>query len=303
MADSLPLVTLAVPTFRRPLLLRRALASVALQTYPNLEVLVVDNATEGDGVEQAVAAYAPRIPGLRFIKHAQNIGPVANFFHALAEAGGELFMWLADDDELSPTAVADMVAVFADTPEAVTVAPHWLLKLSPEGGQRMPMRGYEQAHWLRRACRFAWQANDGFFYALHRTAVLRRARKLDYTWPNRGLLANWAYPYLLDMVLAGKVLPVRSPEAVWINHEYSEKSYARPSGSLANALRHGARRVNVHALYALKVWQRGGLLPVLVLLPVSAASLLREVLGGVLRKLRRRLGGAAPTDPQGTGRA
>ena len=36
-----PLVSVVIPTYRRPELLRRALTSVLTQSYPNLEVLIV----------------------------------------------------------------------------------------------------------------------------------------------------------------------------------------------------------------------------------------------------------------------
>jgi glycosyltransferase involved in cell wall biosynthesis len=298
-ADAGPtLVTIAIPTHRRPDLLRRALECVAQQTYPALEVLVADNATEGGEVEKVVASFRSRLPRMVFHKHVSNIGAVGNFFYCLERAKGGYFMWLADDDEISPTAVEAMVQVLDRDPLAVSAVPHWLLKRSPIGGQLLAARGYESLHRLRRIVRFVWCADDAFFYALHRVAVLRSARRVEYMWPNRQILSNWAYPFLLDMVLAGKAVPVDRSDALWINHEYSEKSYERPSGGLINLLRHVARRVNVHAIYVTKVFAALGLAAALLVAAVACASLASEFAARAVAKLRRGPvpGGNVPVD-------
>ena len=72
-------VTIGIPTFRRPELLRRALDSVAQQDYQPLEVIVADNATEGHEVDAVIAAFRDRIDGLRYVRHETNIGAVDNF--------------------------------------------------------------------------------------------------------------------------------------------------------------------------------------------------------------------------------
>lgn len=285
------LVTLAIPTCRRPQLLRRALASVAVQGHPALEVLVADNASAMPEVRAAVEAFRDRLPGLRLHEHERNIGAVANFFWCLEQARGRYFMWLADDDELAPATLPALVALLDAAPDAVTAVPHWRLLRAPDRGTTIPARGYEHPSALRRALRFGWRATDACFYALHRTEVLRRARRVEYVWPNRGVLSNWAYPYLLDMVLAGRVLAVQVPHAQWINHEYSEKTYRTPGG-LGGRLRELARRLNVHALYVARVGGALGIGAAVAMAAVSAASLPAEIGRRLAGRLSRPAGGA-----------
>lgn len=279
------LVTLAIPTCRRPQLLRRALASVAAQGYPALEVIVADNASAMPEVRAAVDAFRDRLPGVRLHEQERNIGAVANFFWCLEQARGLYFMWLADDDELAPGTLPPLVALLDGASDAVTAVPHWHLKRSPDGGTTIPARGYEHPNALRRALRFGWHATDACFYALHRTEVLRRARRVEYVWPNRGVLSNWAYPYLLDMVLAGRVLAVTEPRARWINHEYSEKTYRTPGGGVGGRLREAARRLNVRALYVARVAGTLGPVAALAMAAVSGASLLGEALRRVFGRV------------------
>lgn len=280
-------VTVAIPTFRRPELLRRALECLARQNHAAMEVLVSDNATEGAEVEAVVESFRGRLPGLVYNKHPHNIGAIDNFFYCLERASGAYFMWLADDDELSPAAVEALATALDSDRHAVTAVPRWLLYTTADRSVPMPSRSYDSDHRLARVAKYVWRSNDAFFYALHRTEVLRRAYRVEYAWPNRGLLMNWAYPYLLDQVIAGKVIAVDRDDVVWINHDYSEKSYDRPRGGLGNLLRTLARRINVHMIYLGKVSRLMGVAACVVILPVSIASLTVEVAVGAVRKLRR----------------
>lgn len=283
-------VTIAIPTFRRPQMLRRALESVARQHYEPLEVIVADNATEGDEVGQVVDAFRARIPGLRYIRHEHNIGAVNNFRFCLAEATGEYFMWHADDDELAADCVPAMAAVLDEDAATVTAVPYWRLKRSADTGWVVEQRVYESRSALRRVVRYVWRSNDAFYYGLHRRAALLQCRFPRFWWPNAGVVADTAYPFLMTLVLAGRIVSVRDPRAEWINHAYSEKSYANPQPFVLYAPRHILRRVNVHLIYWAQVRRALGMAAMLTLVPVSLASLAAELTTGLVRKLRRSMG-------------
>src|SRR4051794_28458036 len=82
MQTEAPLITAIIPTYRRPLLLRRAIRSVLDQTYPNLLVCVYDNAS-GDETASVVRALAREDPRVRYHCHPENIGMSANFAYAM----------------------------------------------------------------------------------------------------------------------------------------------------------------------------------------------------------------------------
>jgi glycosyltransferase involved in cell wall biosynthesis len=284
---SATLVTIAVPTYRRPQLLRGALESVALQRHSLLEVIVADNASQMDEVRQVVDSFRDRIPGLRLHQHATNVGAVNNFFWCLEQARGDYFMWLADDDALAPGTIAALAEQLDREADAVTAVPHWLLKRSADTEVLHPARGYESRSRLARVLRYCWRSTDAFFYAMHRTAVLRAAQRVEYSWPNRGVLSNWAYPYLLDMVLAGRVVSTATDEAKWINNEFGGKTYTTPAIGVVNRLRTVLRRINVHAIYAAKVWRAMGPAAAIASGLVSLASLACEPARLVRGRLRR----------------
>lgn len=109
MATLIPTVTIAIPTFNRRDLVLQAIDSSLKQSYPAIEVIVADNASE-DGTERAVAEI--KDPRLRYFRHDTNIGFSANWNFCLAQASGEYFILLSDDDLLEPTAIDNMTAPF-----------------------------------------------------------------------------------------------------------------------------------------------------------------------------------------------
>lgn len=95
--DNFPQVTTILTTFRRPKLLRRAIASVLNQTYPAIKVLVLDDAS-GDETEEIVTAMAKRDSRITYIRHETNIGMTPNWQFGLEHVETPYFSFLSDDD-------------------------------------------------------------------------------------------------------------------------------------------------------------------------------------------------------------
>ncbi|MGH8147749.1 MAG: glycosyltransferase family 2 protein [Rhodanobacteraceae bacterium] len=113
-----PLITAVIPTFRRPRLLRRAVASVLAQENVPLRVCVYDNAS-GDETAAVVASLAAGDPRVRYQCHAENIGGAANFDFGLRQIETPFFSILSDDDYLLPDFYRRALAGLIDRPEAM----------------------------------------------------------------------------------------------------------------------------------------------------------------------------------------
>lgn len=282
-----PLVTIGIPTFNRPEMLARALGSVAGQDYPNLEVIVADNAAGTDEAFSVVERFTSSSPKLKFVKHERNIGSLNNFFFLLGSANGKYFMWLADDDEISPNYVSSLVDLLERDPGAASATGHWVLMRNEQEGDVMPTSSYPQESALSRSLRFIWKSDDAFFYALHRTDLLRRASFKGYWWPNKTVFLNWAYVFLLDMVLDGRILLPADRSVRFINHDYTHKAYAQSRKPLAAGLMYFTRRVNVHYLY----WEKCAkivhplVMPLVVL--TSLAAVCRDSVEFAVDRLRQ----------------
>ena len=105
-----PLVSLIVPTFNRPQLLARALASVAAQTWGDLEVIVVNDGGVDPGA--ILDPFQHTIgPGgaLTVVHHAKNCGLAAARNSGLRRARGRYVGFLDDDDRLLPHHLAALL--------------------------------------------------------------------------------------------------------------------------------------------------------------------------------------------------
>jgi|GEM_PF-3646048 len=247
-----PLVTIGVPTYNRPELLKRALTSIAAQDYPNLEVLVADNCSPGSEVQAVYESFKDALPGSRYYRHAKNIGGLKNFFSLLAAASGKYFMWLADDDEISPNYISALVPILESNPDAATAMGSWVLLLHEHEKVVMPNLKLSQQSALGRAISFILKSNDAFFFGLHRPGLLRSAEFNSYWWPNNKITVNLSFAYLMDLVLNGKILYTSDPSVQFRNHEYTSKFYDKPKG-LWVPLKFIIRRFNLYFLYGRKV--------------------------------------------------
>lgn len=111
-----PLVTIALPVYKRLTYVPQALESVRAQDYPHIELLVSDNGCNGG----AVPALAERHYGMpyRFRQSPSPLPIVAHFNALVASAAGEYFVLLSDDDELSPDFVSRLVPLLERRPRA-----------------------------------------------------------------------------------------------------------------------------------------------------------------------------------------
>lgn len=96
-----PLATIAIPTFNRAHVLARAVRSATDQDYPNVEILVIDNASD-DSTPSVCRALGEADSRIKYVRQEVNVGPIRNFETGLELARGTYFMWLADDDWIAP---------------------------------------------------------------------------------------------------------------------------------------------------------------------------------------------------------
>jgi glycosyltransferase involved in cell wall biosynthesis len=95
------LVSTIIPVHNRPVLLREAVASVLAQTYPSIEIIVVDDGST-DQTGHEADALAKAHPEVRAI-HRENGGPGAARETGRLAASGEFIQYLDSDDLLLPT--------------------------------------------------------------------------------------------------------------------------------------------------------------------------------------------------------
>lgn len=142
-----PHVTVCVPSYRRPILLQRALESVATQTYSgSLSCVISENGlTEATGeVVEALRSSSPQVQW-KLIQSGEVVTPVENWRRAVAAASDGWVKVLWDDDWLEPRFLERSMQVATSTgASAVTTAAR---VVSPDGSSRVL---YEATPFLNR---------------------------------------------------------------------------------------------------------------------------------------------------------
>ncbi len=141
---AMPKISVVIPVYNGANFLREAITSALCQTYPNIEILVVNDGSQDEGATEKIAlSFGNRIR--YFSKENGGVGSALNF--AIANMTGEYFSWLSHDDlytedkiekevnALSGTGKDDAIiycdySLFTDDPENATA--RRLRNVSPE---------------------------------------------------------------------------------------------------------------------------------------------------------------------------
>lgn len=116
-----PLVSIVIPTYKRPELLRRAVESVLVQTYEHWEMIVSDDEPGVGESWEYLEELADRDSRVRMVKNPMIRGQATNTNNALLQARGEWIKILHDDDVLKPTCLEELVGVSNLHPNAATI--------------------------------------------------------------------------------------------------------------------------------------------------------------------------------------
>ena len=141
MIDAEPLITVIIPTFRRPTSLRRAILSVLNQTFSAFQVCVYDDASS-DTTQKVVTELAATDSRIKYYCHEHNIGGGANFNYGLKEVHTPFFSFLSDDDLLLPHFFEVAMRSLSSHPDAmfyagltIQVEDHKITGISKNGGR------------------------------------------------------------------------------------------------------------------------------------------------------------------------
>jgi glycosyltransferase involved in cell wall biosynthesis len=184
-----PLVSVGIPTYNRAAKLARAAESVLAQTHRNIELVISDNASQ-DSTQEVCGEFAERDSRVRCLRSQVNRGPTANFNTVFGELRGDYAMVLSDDDWLDREYVARCLEELRRRPQLVLVCGR--ARYLADGA--VVKRGVEmqlvQPSPAARVLHYVGDVDEnGVFYGLMPTSVLRRALPLRNVLGNDWLLA------------------------------------------------------------------------------------------------------------------
>lgn len=99
------MVSVIIPTYKRPDTLERAIKSVLGQDYKNIEIIIVDDNNPNDTFRnqtEDVMMKFKNIDNIKYVKHETNKNGSAARNTGFRNSSGEYIMFLDDDDEFLP---------------------------------------------------------------------------------------------------------------------------------------------------------------------------------------------------------
>lgn len=183
MTNTHPLVSICIPTFNREGLIWRAIESSIHQTYANIEIVVVDNAST-DNTREVVLKYAARDKRIKYFENTTNIGSGNNYLKCAEYATGEYAQALGSDDWLSRNYIEEGVRNFSAAPEAAAIMTDVItLELQKDGTFRFVSEsstrpGRYSADWFfRNALYHPHLASKGYLSLMRRKDFVRSLQK------------------------------------------------------------------------------------------------------------------------------
>lgn len=114
--EQLPLLSFVMPAYKREWL-DKAVESILAQTYPNIELIVVNDCSP-NGLDDVMSQYSD--PRLRYYHNEENIGGkhlTRQWDHCIQFARGEYLVIAADDDLYAPTFAEECMRLAVEHPE------------------------------------------------------------------------------------------------------------------------------------------------------------------------------------------
>ncbi len=175
------LVSILIPVYNREKMIGPCIESALDQTYPDIEIIVVDNAST-DRTWDVCLTYAHCYSRVRIYRNDNNIGPVRNWLRCIEKATGEYGKILFSDDLMARQFVEKTVPFFEDGEVGLVFTATFL-------GEN-PDRGNVQYRLFNKTGKYASDCFiNGLLYshdisyspgcAIFRVADLRKNLKLD----------------------------------------------------------------------------------------------------------------------------
>lgn len=106
-----PLVSVICLCYNQAKFVSDAVESVVNQTYKNIELIVVNDASQ-DASKNVILELCKKYPFIKFINNETNLGMCLSFNRALSESKGSFLIDLAADDILLPERIEKQVQAF-----------------------------------------------------------------------------------------------------------------------------------------------------------------------------------------------
>jgi glycosyltransferase involved in cell wall biosynthesis len=172
-----PLVSVLVPNHNYGAFVGEAIDSVLQQTYPNVEVIVVDDGSTDDSVER-IASICRRDPRARLLTQ-ENSGPTTAINRAYAASSGSVICILDADDAFHPDKIRLVVEAFRADPSVGMLSHRLLIQEEGSRAEIFPVSYPLPRGWLAPSL----EARGGFVPWVRSSMICLRREVADRVMP------------------------------------------------------------------------------------------------------------------------
>lgn len=195
-------VDIVLPVYNGAEYLDGALASLCAQSFPDLRIIISDNAST-DATPEIISRWQARDRRITYHRQNENIGALANYNWVLQRAQSPWVMFASHDDIWSPDYVAELYKAATAEP-GVKLAASSMTLIRPDGSENVrpfDMR-VNAARGLRQALLSLKHVTSGWYYGLYDRqellSVWQASKRFKYAWGGDFIV-------LLPFLLSGKI--------------------------------------------------------------------------------------------------
>jgi glycosyltransferase involved in cell wall biosynthesis len=174
-------VYVAAHDHNRAGLLKESIQSVLAQTYDDIEIIILDNASRGKYISDAVASFGDKRIG--YIRHEKRMSGLRNFNFGFDHSKSEYFIVFHDDDIMFPWMIEEEVSILDKYSDVGLVGSKPLLSA---GTIKIPSRPntvtpsfYGRKEFIAELCRIGYNPLTPSC-VLYRTEAIRKNKNLRF---------------------------------------------------------------------------------------------------------------------------
>ncbi len=235
-SESTPLVSIVLTTYNGQTFLKEQLDSLISQSYPNIEIIAVDDGSTDDTV-RILNDYAARHPDMKVTVNEANLGFIKNFEKGCLISRGDLIAFCDQDDYWKPDKIEKMASnigehhmIFCDS----RLCGHELQDLGRNISDIVNFRSFDNCLQLSVLCRMYGH-----------TLLITRAL-FNYAYPFLEMIPHdWWLPYTATLHGGIKFLP----EPLVLYRQHASNVYGVIGGKRKNKNRRDRARKRLEILH------------------------------------------------------
>lgn len=136
-----PLVSIIIPLYNHEKYIQETIQSIVLQTYQNIEIILVDDASIDNSLNFAKAKLENSGVSFKIIENSSNLGVCATVNRGISAASGKYSCLIASDDMLIQGRIKSHVEILENSKDSNVIACYGPLKVISEDGSLVGLKG------------------------------------------------------------------------------------------------------------------------------------------------------------------